>query len=157
MKGTTWWKNAGMCCSFAVANYPAITDRGLPAISDSPSVRAPILRPPMIQELLFTAALLTAPSAVDPPDDPNFTTCVAPGDGVPLRWENQTQRVYLLVKRREGMQWKTWLKSYAKGSPFLLKMRSPQARNGQFAWMLFTVANGTFYKGEWYYFCTSDQ
>lgn len=110
---------------------------------------------------LLVAVLLAAPAPVAPPDDPGFGRCLAPGDGVELRWEEPEEElgVWLLVKRLdEGREWRTWVKTWVSGPPFTLLMRSPRARNGDYAWLLFGVdrEEGAFAAGDWRYFCTRE-
>jgi hypothetical protein len=108
-------------------------------------------------------ALLSVPPSLQPQDDPGFEHCVRPeDDAVRLRWSPQEEpgvATWLLVKRRDDSgEWRPWVKSYVKGPPFTLAMRSPTARNGDFAWALFAVDRGAgeYVVGDWHYFCTRD-
>jgi hypothetical protein len=110
-------------------------------------------------DLLIVAGLLLTPIPTAPPDDPDFAHCLDPDRGIYLEWGSTDSGVttYVLVKRRyENDDWKTWVKSYVKKSPFTINMHSHLARNGDFAWVLFGVdrAGAEYTIGDWHYFCT---
>ena len=111
--------------------------------------------------LALLIAALAAPVPGAPADDPDFAHCLAPRSGVQLQWDpaEEGAATWLVVKRRdEGGEWQTWVRSYVQRPPFTLSMRTRIARNGDFAWIVFGVAQeaGEFVAGDWRYFCTRD-
>jgi hypothetical protein len=85
-----------------------------------------------------------------PPNDPDFKNCLRNGNGVRLQWQStkRAKPIYLMV-----MQWETWVeKTPVGGVAFALALRSAQARNSEFQWVLFQSQSNIPQESN--YFCT---
>ena len=91
-----------------------------------------------------------------PPNDPDFKNCLRNGNGVRLQWQstNRAKPIYLMVmQRHDGGGWETWVeKTRVSGVAFALALRSAQARNSEFQWVLFQSQSNIPHESN--YFCT---
>ena len=91
-----------------------------------------------------------------PPNDPDFKNCLRNGNGVRLQWQSmkRAKPIYLMVmQRHDGGGWETRVeKTRVSGVAFALALRSAQARNSEFQWVLFQSQSNIPHESN--YFCT---
>jgi hypothetical protein len=91
-----------------------------------------------------------------PPNDPDFKNCLRNGNGVRLQWQStrRAKPIYLMVmQRHDGGGWETRVeKTRVSGVAFALALRSAQARNSEFQWVLLQSQSNI--PPESNYFCT---
>ena len=91
-----------------------------------------------------------------PPNDPDFKNCLRNGNGIRLAWQStkRAKPIYLMVMQRQGDgEWETWVeKTPVSGVAFTLALRSAQARNSEFQWVLFQSQSNIPQESN--YFCT---
>jgi hypothetical protein len=91
-----------------------------------------------------------------PPNDPDFKNCLRNGNGVRLQWQStkRAKPIYLMVmQRHDGGGWETRVeKTPVNGMAFTLALRSAQARNSEFQWVLLQSQSNI--PPESNYFCT---
>jgi len=91
-----------------------------------------------------------------PPNDPKFKSCVRIGNGITLKWQStdRAKPSHVMVRqRRDNGEWETWVgRTPVKGAAFTLTLRSAQARNSDFQWVLFQNPGNIPPKLK--YFCT---
>jgi hypothetical protein len=91
-----------------------------------------------------------------PPNDTNFKNRIRIGNGITLKWQStdRAKPSHVMVRqRRDNGEWGTWVKKTpAEGAAFTLTLRSAEARNSEFQWVLFQNSGNIPPKLN--YFCT---
>jgi hypothetical protein len=153
--GSHWWIIPFMvtvCFLWGVLGFlSGGTDRktavapSVPALQSQPEKEPPKLVVPAVER-----------AGLWPPNDPDFKNCFRNGNGIRLAWQSteRAKPIYLIVRQRQGDgEWETWVeKTPVNGMAFTLTLRSAQARNSEFQWVLLQSQSNI--PPESNYFCT---